>query len=58
LCHGPPTDSGFFYDSYTGSDIFTDKDYKSIEKAAHKIVTEKQTFHRLILTKEEALELF
>lgn len=21
LCHGPPTDSGFFYDSYTGKDV-------------------------------------
>jgi threonyl-tRNA synthetase len=20
LCHGPPTDSGFFYDAYTGTD--------------------------------------
>ena len=21
LCHGPPTDSGFFYDSYCGKDV-------------------------------------
>ena len=21
LCHGPPTDSGFFYDAYAGSDV-------------------------------------
>ena len=21
LCHGPPTDSGFFYDAYTGKDV-------------------------------------
>jgi threonyl-tRNA synthetase len=21
LCHGPPTDSGFFYDAYTGHDV-------------------------------------
>lgn len=21
LCHGPPTDQGFFYDSYTGKDV-------------------------------------
>ena len=58
LCHGPPTDSGFFYDSYSGSDIFSEKDYKNIEKAAQKIVSSKQDFHRLILTKEDALELF
>ena len=55
LCHGPPTDAGFFYDSYTGSDIFTDKSYKAIEEAAKKIVTASQTFHRLILTKKQAL---
>jgi len=42
LCHGPPTDSGFFYDSYTGKkDIFTEKHYKDIDKAAQKIVSEK-----------------
>ena len=37
LCHGPPTEDGFFYDSYTGGkdgDKFTDAHYKEIEKAA------------------------
>lgn len=58
LCHGPPTDAGFFYDSYTGHDIFHEKDYPLIEKAAKKIVDDKQTFFRLVLTKEEALRLF
>jgi threonyl-tRNA synthetase len=41
LCHGPPTDSGFFYDSYSGKDIFTEKNYAEIEKAAAKIVSDK-----------------
>jgi threonyl-tRNA synthetase len=41
LCHGPPTDSGFFYDSYTGKDIFLEKDYPTIEKVAQKIVSDK-----------------
>lgn len=58
MCHGPPTDSGFFYDSYTGKDIFTEKNYKAIEDAAKKVCSESQTFHRLILTKDQALELF
>lgn len=59
LTHGPPTDAGFFYDSYTGAkDIFTDKHYKDIEKATTKFIGEKQTFERLVLTKEEALRLF
>lgn len=58
LCHGPPTDSGFFYDSYSGKDIFTEKNYAEIEKAAAKIVSDKQDYHRLVLTKDEALQLF
>jgi len=58
LCHGPPTDSGFFYDSYSGKDIFSEKNYKALEDASAKIVKEKQTFQRLVLSKEEALKLF
>ena len=58
MCHGPPTESGFFYDSYTGKDIFTEQNYKKIEEVAKKIVGEKQAFHRLVLTKEESLRLF
>lgn len=58
LCHGPPTENGFFYDSYSGSDIFHENEYKTIEKAAQKIVADKQSFHRLVLTKADALELF
>lgn len=42
LCHGPPTDSGFFYDGYTGIDIFNQEHYKQIEDMAKKIVQEKQ----------------
>ena len=34
LTHGPPTDSGFFYDSYAGKDNFIEKHYGEIEKAA------------------------
>lgn len=69
LCHGPPTESGFFYDAYTGKDvyltflinifqIFNKDNYKPLEEQAKKIVGEKQTFQRIILTKEEALRLF
>ncbi len=58
LCHGPPTEHGFFYDSYTGTDRFQKENYKKIEEVAKKIIQEKQTFQRLILTKEEGLKLF
>lgn len=36
----------------------SDKDYKAMEDCAKKIVDQKQAFQRLILTKQEALELF
>ena len=58
LCHGPPTEAGFFYDAYCGTNIFTEKDYKTIQKAAQGIVKESQVFSRLVLTKDEALKLF
>jgi len=58
LTHGPPTESGFFYDSYTGTDKFAESHYKKIEDRAKKICNEKQKFERIILTKEEALKMF
>ena len=58
LCHGPPTEQGFFYDSYTGSDIFSQDNYKAIEEAAKKVSNEKQTFQRLVLSKQDALKMF
>lgn len=58
LTIGPPTADGFFYDSYAGTNHFSEDDYKTIEAAAKKITDSKQTFERLVLTKEEALELF
>lgn len=58
MCHGPPTETGFFYDGYTGCDIFTEKNYKAIEKAAKDAVKGSQEFQRLVLTKQEALTLF
>ena len=36
LTHGPPTEDGFFYDAYTGSDKFAESNYKVLEKAAQK----------------------
>lgn len=58
LTHGPPTEDGFFYDSYTGKDMFSEKNYPTIEKVAKKICSSDQKFYRLVLTKEEALNLF
>lgn len=58
LTHGPPTEDGFFYDSYAGIDNFNEKNYATIEKVAKKICSDDQKFQRLVLTKEQALTLF
>lgn len=58
LTHGPPIENGFFYDAYMGSHTVTDKDYKEIEKMMGEQFKAKQTFDRVVLTKEQALEMF
>ena len=58
LTVGPPVENGFFYDCYMGDGSLTEGDYKPLEKKATAIIKEKQTFERLFLTKDEALELF
>lgn len=58
LCIGPPTSTGFYYDAYMGKEIFTDKHYPEIKKAAKHIMKSNQTFERLVMTKEESLKLF
>jgi len=58
LCYGPATQDGFYYDAHSGSEKFTQDNYKKLEDKAKKIASEKQPFERLVLTKEEALRLF
>jgi len=58
LTIGPPLKGGFYYDSYMGTDSIKDDDYKPIEQEVNKIIKKKQKFERMVITKEEALELF
>jgi len=58
LTVGPPVDPGFYYDAYMGDNGIEAADLKTLEAKAKKIVKEKQEFQRLVLTKEEALEMF
>lgn len=58
LCYGPATQDGFYYDAYSGTDKFTKDDYSRIEDRAQKIISDKQAYQRIVLTKEEALQLF
>jgi threonyl-tRNA synthetase len=56
---GPPTKDGFFYDFYSPhSRVVHEADYPLLEKEVKDIVKSRLRFERLILTKEEALELF
>ena len=59
LCIGPPTKDGFYYDVYVGDSALGDSDRAQISKAAKAICNPKQaqSFHRLLLTKDEALEM-
>lgn len=58
LTHGPPTNDGYYYDSFIGNKKVSKADYVAIEDEIKKTVTSKVKFEQLILTKEEALQLF
>jgi len=59
LTIGPPLKGGFYYDTYMGSnDAFKEDDYKPIDQEVSKITKKKQKFERLVITKEEALDIF
>mmetsp|Transcript_14440 Transcript_14440/g.31511 ORF Transcript_14440/g.31511 Transcript_14440/m.31511 type:complete len:800 (+) Transcript_14440:51-2450(+) len=58
LTIGPPLASGFYYDSYMGADALREDDYKVVEQEINKIIKQKQKFERMVITKEEGLELF
>jgi len=59
LCIGPPLeDGGFYYDCEMGNNKVTPEDFKALENTVQQVVSQKHPFDRLVLTKEEALEMF
>jgi threonyl-tRNA synthetase len=50
---GPPIRDGFYYD-FDVEKPFTPEDLKAIEKVMQRIVKEGQTFHRRVVTEDEA----
>ena len=58
LTIGPPLQSGFYYDAYIGTATIVDEDLKKLESKADEICKKKYPFQRLVISKEEALELF
>lgn len=58
LTIGPPLQAGFYYDSYMGEHTIPDEELKKVEDKALDVCKAKHTFQRLVVTKEEALEMF
>ena len=58
LTIGPPLQQGFYYDSYMGNFSVPDEELKVVENKALEVCKAKYEFQRLVVTKEEALEMF
>ena len=58
LTIGPPVQDGFYYDCYMGDHGVTPTDFKDLEGLVGKSAKAKERFERLVVTKEEAMELF
>ncbi len=54
---GPYTEDGFYYDFDFGSDEFSDKDFKKIEKSMKKIISQWQDFRMFEVSYDEAKEI-
>jgi threonyl-tRNA synthetase len=57
LGHGPPTESGFFYDFYRPT-AFTPEDLEKIEKRMQEVVARDEKFEREFLPRDEGLARF
>ncbi|KAL0479300.1 threonyl-tRNA synthetase [Acrasis kona] len=58
LCKGPAGKDGFYYEAYMEKKTVSEDDYTALKTEVLKIAKEKQPFERLMITKDEALELF
>jgi threonyl-tRNA synthetase len=59
LCFGPPIEDGFYYEmALPGGAAVQQSDWKPLEILFGKIVKEKQPFERLVISKEDLLEMF
>jgi len=58
LCLGPPVEEGFYYEMDIAERTVSPADYPVINKLADKIIKDKQKFERLVMRKEDLLEMF
>lgn len=57
LCLGPPLDEGFYYEMAMEGAVAS-ADYPALETLSKNAVKEKQRFERLVMKKEDLLEMF
>lgn len=58
LCYGPPIEEGYYYDMWTDGPGVSALDFPGIEDVMKKVTKEKQPFERLVIKKEDLLEMF
>eukprot|EP00929_Paragymnodinium_shiwhaense_P044179 TRINITY_DN2266_c0_g1_i1.p1 TRINITY_DN2266_c0_g1~~TRINITY_DN2266_c0_g1_i1.p1 ORF type:complete len:923 (-),score=247.56 TRINITY_DN2266_c0_g1_i1:189-2903(-) len=58
LTIGPAVDGGFYYDMFLGDRRISEADYKEIEKEVEALRQKDLPFQRMVLSREDALELF
>lgn len=58
LTIGPPINPGFFYDAYLGTNALKQDNFKEINEQAAKVISANHQFQRVVIDKEEALQLF
>ena len=55
---GPALENGFYYDVDLGGKPFSDSDLAAVEKKMLELARQKQDFHRISVSKDEALKYF
>lgn len=58
LTIGPALNDGFYYDSFMGKSTIHEEDLKKLEGSAMDVCKKKHEFQRLVLTKDQALDMF
>ncbi|CAE7309199.1 ths1, partial [Symbiodinium microadriaticum] len=58
LTIGPALQNGFYYDAYMGENSISDETLKKIDSQAMAVCKKKYPFQRLVLSKDQALEMF
>lgn len=58
LTIGPAVEGGFYYDMYLGEQRLSDTNFQEIEKSVQQLRQSNAPFERMVISREEALELF